>query len=124
MPAYPISTVATNPINYQYVKQCFGDHNNVLGFDNLLQSYANRYGQALTLSNCQTAQGYYNHICALNLNVSNGDNRLLSGYNSAGSNAQFFLNYGSAPANLITTVFAICSSVLRVSAGRLIEIVV
>ena len=123
-PSVPIDTRDTFPLNYQYVVQSFNDHNNVLGFNNLLQSYANREGQALTLANARIAQAQYNNVMALNLNVSNGDDRLLSGYNSAGSNAQFFLNLGQAPADHITTIFAICSSVLRVSAGRLLEVVV
>lgn len=124
MPSYPIVCANTTPLQYQYVKQAFGDHNNVLGFDNLIQSYGNRYGQALTLANCRTAISAYNFMVALNLNVSNGDSRLLSGYNSAGSNAQFFLNMSGHTGAYITTIFAMCSSVLRVSAGRLIEIVV
>lgn len=124
MPSVPIDTRDSKPLNYQYVVQSFNDHNNVLGFNNMLQSYANREGQALTLANARIAQAQFNHLMALNLNVSNGDARLLSGYNSAGSNAQFFLNLGAAPANHITTIFAICSSVLRVSAGRLLEVVV
>jgi hypothetical protein len=124
MPSYPIDCINASPLQYQYVKQAFGDHNNVLGFDNLIQSFANRYGQALTLANCRTAVSSYNFMVALNLNVSNGDSRLLSGYNSAGSNAQFFLNMAGSTGAFVTTVFAMCSSVLRVSAGRLIEIVV
>ena len=124
MPSVPIDTRDTFPLNYQFVKQAFNDTNNVLGFDNLIQSYDNRIGQDLTLANARIAQAQYNHVMALNLNVSNGDDRLLSGYNSAGSNAQFFLNLGQAPASHITTIFAVCSSVLRVSAGRLLEVVV
>ena len=124
MPSVPIDTRDTFPLNYQFVKQAFNDTNNVLGFDNLIQSYANRIGEGLTLANARIAQAQYNHVMALNLNVSNGDDRLLSGYNSAGSNAQFFLNLGQAPASHITTIFAVCSSVLRVSAGRLLEVVV
>ena len=55
MPSYPIVCANTTPLQYQYVKQAFGDHNNVLGFDNLIQSYANRYSQPITLANCRTA---------------------------------------------------------------------
>lgn len=124
MPSVPINTRDDKPLNYQFVKQCFNDTNNVLGFDNLTQSYANRIGENLTLANARIAQAQFNHIMALNLNVSNGDDRLLSGYNSAGSNAQFFLNLTAAPASHITTIFAVCTSVLRVSAGRLLEVVV
>ena len=90
-PSVPIDTRDSRPLNYQYVVQSFNDHNNVLGFNNVLQSYANREGQALTLANARIAQAQFNHLMALNLNVSNGDARLLSGYNSAGSNAQLYL---------------------------------
>ena len=56
MPSVPIDTRDTKPLNYQYVKQCFNDVNNVLGFDNLTQSYANRIGESYTLANARIAQ--------------------------------------------------------------------
>ena len=124
MPSQSVECDSSKPYSYQYVQQTFNDHNNVLGF-NLLGAVS--VVGSSPASDSIAAYINNNFVVALNLNVSGSDNRLLSGYDSAGSNSQIFLNYtssGSLTTNASQLMIALCTSVLRVSAGRILEVVV